>query len=283
MVAIKKATTKEAQSAEDVPDYCKIGDTVLDLQACEFYRHVLSVLAEAEVPFLLGGAYALYCYTGISRDTKDLDVFVRPGDVQAALRALSNAGYRTEMSYSVWLAKAYHDDLFADIIFGSGNGVAIVDDGWFEHASEGEVLGMKVKLCPPEEIIWSKGFVMHRERYDGADVAHLLLACGKGLDWHRSLRRFDEHWQILLNYLILFNFIYPSERGLVPTWVMDQLVARLQRELSTPPEAERVCRGMLVSHNQFKIDVAKWGFEDARAAPRGRMTPAQIEESWQNK
>ncbi|HYO50727.1 MAG TPA: hypothetical protein VEW94_12825, partial [Chloroflexia bacterium] len=159
MVAAEKATTEEAPGAEDVPDYCGIGDTVLDVQACEFYRRVLSVLMGAEVPFLLGGAYALYCYTGVSRDTKDLDVFVRPGDVQSALRALSGAGYKTEMAYSVWLAKAYHDDLFADIIFGSGNGVAIVDDAWFEHASEGEVLGMMVKLCPPEETIWSKGYV----------------------------------------------------------------------------------------------------------------------------
>jgi hypothetical protein len=283
MVAVEKATTEGAPGEEGVPDYCRIGDTVLDVQACEFYRRVLSVLMEAEVPFLLGGAYALYCYTGVSRDTKDLDVFVRPSDVQSALRALSGAGYKTEMAYSVWLAKAYHDDLFADIIFGSGNGVAAVDDAWFEHATDCEVLGMKVKLCPPEETIWSKGYVMHRERYDGADVAHLILACGKSLDWHRLLRRFDEHWHLLLNYLILFNFAYPSERGLVPGWVMDQLVARLQREISGPPEAERVCRGMLVSHNQFKIDVEQWGFEDARAAPRGRMTPEQIEESWQNK
>jgi hypothetical protein len=260
-----------------------VGDTVLDEESCAFYRRVLRLLSEAEVPFLLGGAYSLYCYTGVSRHTKDLDVFVRLTDVDLTLQVLEHAGYRTERVYSVWLAKAYNGDLFTDVIFGSGNGEAVVDDEWFEHAADGVVLGTKVKLCPPEETIWSKGFVMHRERFDGADIAHLLLACGKSLNWQRLLKRFDRHWHLLLNYLIFFNFAYPSERDIIPGWVIDQLVARLQREISSPPSQERVCNGTIVSHNQFKIDVEQWGFSDGRLQPHGCMTPEQIEESWQNK
>ncbi len=45
-----------------------------------FYVNALAVLAEANVPYLLGGAYALAHYTGIVRHTKDLDLFVRPAD-----------------------------------------------------------------------------------------------------------------------------------------------------------------------------------------------------------
>ena len=59
----------------------------------------------------------------------------------------------------------------------------MVDDLWFTHAAPGRVLGVPVLLCPPEEMIWSKAFIMERERYDGADVAHLILACGRELDW----------------------------------------------------------------------------------------------------
>ena len=39
------------------------------------------------------------------------------------------------------------------------------------------VLDKEVKLCPPEEIIWSKSFIMERERFDGADINHLLRIC----------------------------------------------------------------------------------------------------------
>src|SRR5205809_446266 len=37
----------------------------------------IKVLQEAEIPMLVGGAYAYAQYTGIFRDTKDLDLFLR--------------------------------------------------------------------------------------------------------------------------------------------------------------------------------------------------------------
>jgi hypothetical protein len=45
-------------------------------------------------------------------------------------------------------------------------------------------------------MIWSKAFVMERERFDGADVAHLLRSMGPRLDWDRILRRFDRYWEV---------------------------------------------------------------------------------------
>ena len=41
-----------------------------------------------------------------------------------------------------------------------------MDAEWFAHARDGEVLGLPVKLCPPEEeLIRSKAFVQERERF----------------------------------------------------------------------------------------------------------------------
>jgi hypothetical protein len=37
-------------------------------------------------------------------------------------------------------------------------------------------------------MIWSKGFVMERERFDGADVTHLLRAVGPKLNWDHVWR-----------------------------------------------------------------------------------------------
>src|SRR6476620_11210083 len=97
----------------------------------DFYCHAMETLLIADVQFLVGGAFALQRYTGIARDTKDFDLFVRPGDIDRALAALSAVGYATELTYPHWLGKAWQGDDFVDVIFSSGNGVAEVDGGWF--------------------------------------------------------------------------------------------------------------------------------------------------------
>jgi hypothetical protein len=61
---------------------------------------------------------------------------------------------------------------------------------WFRHARSDQVLDVPVLIAPPEESIWSKAFIMERERYDGAEVAHLLRACAGRMDWQRLLQRF---------------------------------------------------------------------------------------------
>jgi len=247
----------------------------LDPVARVFYRRAMGALRDAEIPFLVGGAYALARYTGIERHTKDLDLFLTRDDALRALEALGRAGCQTDLTFPHWLAKAFCGDDFVDLIFSSGNGVAEVDDGWFEHAVANHVLGVPVRLCPAEEMIWSKGFIMERERYDGADIAHLLLALGPDLDWSRLLRRFGEHWGVLLSHLVLFGFIYPSERDRIPTGVMRELTSRLEREAGTPRLHRRLCQGTLLSRAQYLVDTQRRGFEDARRA-KGIMTTADI-------
>jgi hypothetical protein len=236
----------------------------LEPRLYNFYCAALSTLQRAQVPFLVGGAYALACHTGIVRHTKDFDIFVRPRDCDRVLQVLSAAKYRAEITDACWLAKAYSGEDFIDVIFSSGNAVAEVDDGWFEHAIEANVFGLPVRLCPPEETIWSKAFVMERERYDGADVAHLLRAYGDCLDWQRLLYRFDGYWRVLLSHLILFGFIYPFEIASIPSGVMDTLLDRVRQEVQPPRTMKRLCQGTLLSKTQYAIDVDQWGYEDAR-------------------
>jgi Uncharacterised nucleotidyltransferase len=244
----------------------------------ELYRNALEMLNRSGVPYTVGGTYAFQYYAGISRSTKDFDVFVRPRDVQRVLDVLTRAGFRTEITFSHWLAKAHHGDKFIDVIYSSGNGTAEVDDEWFAHAVDEEVLGVPVKLTPAEEMIWTKSLIMERERFDGADVAHLLRHCSGLLNWDRLLRRFGPHWRILLSHLILFGFIYPGERALVPSAVMKDLVNRLLADLDVPTRDSKVCQGTLLSRAQYLVDVDEWGYEDARLAPRGSMSEEQIAE-----
>ena len=93
-----------------------------DARAKRFYAHALALLAQAGVPFLVGGAYALHRYTGIARFTKDFDLFALPGDRDRILDLLRGAGYAVEVTFPHWLAKVYHEDAFIDVIYSSGNG-----------------------------------------------------------------------------------------------------------------------------------------------------------------
>jgi hypothetical protein len=241
-----------------------------------FYRDAMEVLNRAKVPFLVGGAFAFIHQAGIDKSTKDLDVFARPGDVQRLLEACAAAGYETELVFSHWLAKIRSAEGFIDVIFNSGNGIATVDDGWFEHSTGGDVLSVPVRIAPPEETIWSKAFVMERERYDGADVSHLILALGERLDWRRLVDRFGTHWRVLLGHLVLFGFIYPSARSRVPVWVVRELLSRLEEELNAPDAGEPVCYGTLLSWSQYLGDVLSGAFRDGRIRPYGNMTPEEV-------
>ena len=250
----------------------------LDARASAFYRHALVTLREQEIPFLVGGAYAFGRYTGIVRDTKDFDLFVHRRHAMRALRALASQGYRAELTYPHWLGKVFHAENFVDVIFDSGNGVAPVDDEWFAHAREGHVFDVPVHFVPPEEMIWQKSLVQERERYDGADIAHLLQACAVELDWERLLARYGEHWRVLLAHLVLFGFVYPGERTLIPAPVMRRLLQRLDAELdASDGTLERVCRGPILSRAQYLVDVDLRGYQDARLEPSGGMSAEEID------
>jgi putative nucleotidyltransferase-like protein len=251
---------------------------VIDPASRDFYCAALDVLAAARVPFLVGGAYAYGYYTGIHRHTKDFDLFVRPADIESALAALRDAGYKTELTMQTWIGKAFQGESFVDLIFNGSNGLATVDDEWFTHAGQGTILDRPVQICPIEEMIWSKAFVINRERYDGGDIAHLLRAHAGALDWDRLLRRFDAHWEVLLSHLILFRFIYPGERDKVPRVVMESLLDRVREQVELPAPTGRICRGTLLSRTQYLIDTEQWGYRDGRLRPQGALTAAEVDE-----
>lgn len=251
------------------------GQSTLDESALDtnaFYRRTLHVLSDASVPFLVGGSHAFLEYTGIVRDTKDFDLFLRRDDLDRAMAALRDGGYRTELTYPHWLGKAWQHDDFVDLVFSSGNGVAAVDDVWFEHAVETQVLGMPVKIVPCEELVWQKSFVMERERFDGADVMHLLRARTERLAWDRLVGRFGARWPLLYSYLVYFTFVYPGEAHRLPGVVLDDLATRFAA-LHAVPTDEKVCQGTLVSREQYLVDIGQYGYADARLAPHGGMSP----------
>jgi hypothetical protein len=219
-----------------------------------------------EVPYLVGGGYAMAYYTGIARNTKDLDLFIREADRDRCLSTLAAAGYKTEFFYEFWISKAIHGEAFIDILYNSGNGLCVVDDDWFRHAVEIDVHGYHTLLVPPEEQIWSKAFVQDRDRFDGA--TSITSFCGKANQWTgaRLLHRFAGHERVLLAHLLLFGYAFPSERDCMPTWVLDQLNATAAA--MSPKVLDKICFGPNLAQKSYGTALKDWGLQRRAASNR---------------
>ena len=228
-----------------------------------FYAEVLREFSAMGVPYLLAGTYAVSAYTGVIRPTKDLDVFCKGGDFPRVLDHFQKMGYAISVEDERWLGKVHKGDMFFDVIFASSNGTMPVGDAWFADAREIELFDVPVRIIGPTELIWSKAFIQLRHRYDGADVVHVMLKQSEQIDWKRLLDYMELHWEVLLVALLNFRFIYPSERHLIPRWVMDELLERLNAQLQMPSAGKRVCRGRIFSPRDYQIDVGEWGFSEA--------------------
>jgi nucleotidyltransferase DUF2204 len=229
----------------------------------KFYSEVVRLMAESEIPFLLSGTYALACYTGISRPTKDVDVFAKAGDSLRLLSYFKEKGFEVQVMDERWLARVCRGELFVDIIFNMPTASVHVTDEWFEHAPHARIFDVRVRLVPPTQFVWSKIFVQDRYRYDGADVAHMILKCHKHINWRQLLSHMEMYWEVLLIALLNFRFIYPSERNLVPDWLLGELLERLNAQGGMPPPHKKVCRGRIFSPRDYQIDIEAWGFSEA--------------------
>jgi Uncharacterised nucleotidyltransferase len=231
------------------------------------FRETLMLLNRCRVPYAVSGAFALQVHTGIWRSTKDIDLFLAPEDVSAATCCLQKHGFRCKTKDRVWLHKAHRNGFFVDLITGMSNAVITVERSWIDRAKPAMVLDVRVRVLAAEELLVSKLFVIRRERFDGADIAHIVYASQGNLDWDRIFDLVKEHWEILLYALVLYRYVYPAYSQYVPRRVWERLLGRFAKEVAKPnPSAP--FRGSLVDDKMFAIDVAEWGMADILGARR---------------
>jgi hypothetical protein len=246
----------------------------LQPRAERLYREVLTTLNQHGMPYAVAGAVALEKYTGIWRATKDLDLFMKSENVPQALRYLQQRGFRCETPDPVWLAKAHRGEYFVDLISGMSNGVIMVDDSWMKRTQPAIIVGIESRIISPEDLIASKLFVTRRERFDGADIAHIIYRTRGCLEWERLLELAGEHWEILLWALMLFRYVYPAHTDYVPVALWQDLLSRYMR-LVEQVDPGAPFRGSLVDENMFSIDVRDWGLPDLQSGYRARRLHKQ--------
>ena len=245
------------------------GPTQIPDEQQSLFREILELLEKKGVAFAVAGAFALRQHTGICRDTKDLDLFLTPASAALALQNLRQKGFECEVCDPVWLFKARRDGFFVDLITGMSNAAIVVEDWWIEKSSPAWVEGVQTRVLAAEELIASKLFIARRERFDGADVAHVIYGTRGKLDWPRILRMAGEHWEMLLWALVLYRYIYPAQTDYVPKEIWADLVSRF-RDAISQPDPNAPFRGSLVDDKQFAIDVNEWGLANLMEEYRHR-------------
>jgi hypothetical protein len=229
------------------------------------YRRALEALNAAGVDCVVAGAYAIYEHTGIYRKTKDLDLFFEPKSILPAARALGDAGFVMRLEDEHWLAKATSGEYFVDLIYGMGNGMSFIDEGWIRNSRPGILAATPVKIAPAEELIWHRLFISERHRHDMSDIVHLILCLGDALDWERLVARVGNNWPLLLSQVLMFAYVYPGHKSNIPKWVPEQLLERARTEFAREDEDVDLTRGPVISRFSFTIDVREWGFHDPRS------------------
>lgn len=226
-----------------------------------YYRDALTLLNENDINYLVGGGLAFRQYTGIVRDLKDMDLFCKANEYPKILKLFSEHGYQTELTDVRWLAKLFKDEFYIDLIFNTVNNICFVDDVWFDNAVAGEAYGVPVRLIPAEELLWCKMYVQNRERYDGADVNHIILKYGENLNWNRIWSRLGQHWHLLLAQVLIFQFVYPTERDIIPKWLFDELIELAKQQYDLPLPIEKVCLGPIIDQTQYSMDITDWDYK----------------------
>jgi hypothetical protein len=253
-----------AGQADKTPDVLPVTSSVpadLPEKQESLAREVLVTLEQQGIPYAVAGAFALLEHTGICRTTKDLDLFLTAESWSAALTYLEGHGFECEVCDPVWLAKVHRDNFFVDLITGMSNATISVEDSWIRHAKPASVLGIQTRVLAAEELLVSKLFVTRRERFDGADIAHIIYGTAGNLDWERILHLAGEHWEMVLWVLILFRYVYPGQTHYVPAVLWQDLLGRYLKLVSQPDGQGRF-RGSLIDDNMFAIDVKEWGLDD---------------------
>ncbi len=210
------------------------------------YKKGVEALRRAEVPFLLGGGFALAAFTGRWRDTKDIDFYVRPPERERVVTALTKAGFRDyfeQLPYDRnWIYRGVRGKVIVDTIWSMANQRAQVDDLWFERAGSVWIRGQRLCVVPPEEFMWCKLYILQRDHCDWTDILNLLYAIGSKLNWAHLLARLGEDTALLKALLTLYGFLCPGASRELPGYLWRRLEMKPPRRTAGPRLLEQRIR-----------------------------------------
>ncbi len=192
-----------------------------------FYEPVLQEAEQLALPFAIGGGIAFSLYSGRWRNTRDIDLFVRPHDRQAFIDLITRHGFEDYFdrdSYDrSWIYRGYQHGAIIDIIWEMANHRALVDDDWIEGGAAFVANGIPLRLIPPEQLIFAKLYVMQRERCDWPDLLSVLNTQAHQLDWNHLIDIVGDDRSLLCGLLCTFGWLCPDTARQTPAEVWQRL------------------------------------------------------------
>jgi predicted nucleotidyltransferase len=173
---------------------------------------VARALDEDGVDHLLMGGIGAYSHAR-PRVTEDIDVFIRPGDVERVRRALSDAGFEVVDHDPAWLVKGWKRGVLVDVIFRSTGGIYL-DDEMLRRCQIGEYKGIRLPLIAPEDLFIIKALTASESNPQHFyDALGIISRCE--LDWAYLLRRARQFGPRRVLSLLLFaesvDLVVPSD------------------------------------------------------------------------
>ena len=203
----------------------------------QVFQRVIRKARARHIDFAFGGAFAVATYTGKWRETKDMDLYIQPSERDEMVAALADAGlgdYFPVKEYDrSWIYRSYVGDVIVDAIWSMANHRTDVDPAWLTLGPAVQFGGELVRVVPPEELIWSKLYVLQRDRSDWPDVLNLIYSVGGALDWERLLDRLGDDALLLDGVLAVFRWLEPSRAAALPAWL-----GRLRKRPLPDPAAQ---------------------------------------------
>jgi hypothetical protein len=192
------------------------------------YKAVISEARRRGLHFAVGGGLAAMAYAGQWRNTKDIDLYTFPGDREEMIRLLEALGlkdYYDQQPYDRnWIFRSHQEDTIVDIIWAMANQRAQVDESWM-RGPQVLVDGERFSLLAPEEALWTKLYVLQRDRCDWPDALSLLYGVGPQLDWRWLLHRVADDAPLLAGLLSIFRWLSEERARDLPSWLWDELNA----------------------------------------------------------
>jgi hypothetical protein len=142
---------------------------------------VATTLDAAGIAFAVTGGAAVYAHGG-PMTRHDLDVLIRSGDADAAVRALVEAGLRTTRENPEnWLDKAWDGDVLVDLIHRPNE--RPVTDEVLARATDTRVGPALVPVLPATDVVVDKLLVLGPHRCDFTELLPIVRAVREQLDW----------------------------------------------------------------------------------------------------
>ena len=231
------------------------GDTLV-------YTDVMRAACGHHVPFAIGGSQAMSLYVGRLRRSKDLDIYVKPEDGEELIAMLTAMGFTdyfdTKPYDRRWIYRAVKGESIVDVIWSMANQRTRVDDAWLTRGMQVDIEGCRLRLIPLEEMLWSKLYVLQRDRCDWPDILNLLDATHQHLNWRHLIDRLEEDKPLLGALLHIYAWLRPDGARRVPAWVWLELTPTLG-----PVDAEQV------RHRAELLDTRPWFLSaDSGRAPK---------------